>query len=56
MSALRHSHSKQDEFIYILEGSPTLYTDEGPSQLAPGMCAGFPSGTGNGHHLKNETH
>ncbi|HPH06684.1 MAG TPA: cupin domain-containing protein, partial [Methylotenera sp.] len=28
-SALRHAHTKQDEFIYILEGSPTLYTDEG---------------------------
>lgn len=24
VSALRHAHSKQDEFIYILQGSPTL--------------------------------
>jgi uncharacterized cupin superfamily protein len=28
-SALLHRHSKQDEFIYILEGRPTLITDVG---------------------------
>lgn len=55
MSALRHSHRKQDEFVYILEGRPTLVTDEGKTQLAPGMCAGFRCGTGNAHHLVNET-
>jgi uncharacterized cupin superfamily protein len=55
MSALRHAHSKQDEFVYILQGCPTLRTDEGRTQLAPGMCAGFRSGTGNAHHLVNET-
>jgi uncharacterized cupin superfamily protein len=55
MSALRHAHTKQDEFVYILEGHPTLHTDEGRTRLAPGMCAGFKSGTGNGHHLINET-
>ena len=26
-SALRHAHSRQDEFIYVLEGEPTLITD-----------------------------
>jgi uncharacterized cupin superfamily protein len=55
VSSLRHAHSKQDEFIYILQGHPTLHTDEGRMQLAPGMCAGFKSGTGNGHRLLNET-
>ena len=55
MSALRHAHAKQDEFVYILEGTPTLYTDDGASVLAPGMCAGFRAGTGNAHHLVNET-
>lgn len=54
-SALRHAHSKQDEFIYILQGHPTLHTDEGLTKLAPGMCAGFAHGTGNGHRLLNET-
>ncbi len=55
VSALRHAHTKQDEFIYILQGHPTLCTDAGRTVLAPGMCAGFKAGTGNGHHLVNET-
>jgi uncharacterized cupin superfamily protein len=54
-SALRHAHSKQDEFVYILQGRPTLHTDEGRAWLSPGMCAGFKAGTGNGHRLINET-
>lgn len=54
-SALRHAHTKQDEFIHVLCGHPTLVTDEGRTQLAPGMCAGFKAGTGNAHCLVNET-
>jgi uncharacterized cupin superfamily protein len=54
-SSLRHAHARQDEFIYILEGCPTLVTNEGDTLLAPGMCAGFPAGTGNAHHLVNHT-
>lgn len=54
-SSLRHAHSKQDEFIYILNGCPTLFTSEGRTPLSPGMCAGFPAGTGNAHTLVNET-
>src|SRR5512140_3156875 len=44
-SALRHAHSRQDEFVYILQGNPVLITDAGEAQLAPGMCAGFKAGT-----------
>jgi uncharacterized cupin superfamily protein len=55
VSSLRHAHTQQDEFIYILQGYPTLHTDEGRTVLCPGMCAGFRAGTGNGHHLSNET-
>jgi len=55
VSALRHAHSKQDEFVYILAGSPILKTDEGRTQLGPGMCAGFKAGSGNAHHLINES-
>jgi uncharacterized cupin superfamily protein len=55
ISALRHAHTTQDEFIYILQGHPTLQTDAGKTQLAPGMCAGFKAGNGNGHNLINET-
>lgn len=53
-SALLHRHSKQDEFVYILEGRPTLVTDEGEADLSPGMCAGFPA-TGRAHQLVNRT-
>jgi uncharacterized cupin superfamily protein len=53
-SALLHRHSKQDEFIYILQGNPTLVTDKGEVVLSPGMCAGFPA-QGIAHHLVNRT-
>lgn len=52
-SALRHAHAKQDEFIYVLAGRPTLVTDRGDTELAPGMCAGFRAGTGDGHQIVN---
>eukprot|EP01042_Synura_sphagnicola_P035998 gene35998-46071_t len=55
ISALRHYHSKQDEFIYILEGHPTLVTDAGETILSPGMCAGFKAGIPNGHKLINQS-
>lgn len=54
-SALRHAHSKQDELIYVLAGHPVLITDQGETALAPGMCAGFRAGTGNGHQLVNRS-
>src|SRR4051794_15788191 len=55
VSALRHSHSRQDEFIYVVEGRPTLRTNAGRTVLEAGMCAGFKAGTGDAHHLINET-
>lgn len=55
ISALRHAHTVQDELIYILEGHPTLITNAGETELAPGMCAGFRAGTGDAHHLQNRT-
>jgi uncharacterized cupin superfamily protein len=54
-SALRHAHRTQDEFVYILEGEPTLVTDAGDTPLRPGMCAGFLAGTGDAHCLVNRT-
>jgi uncharacterized cupin superfamily protein len=53
-SALLHRHSKQDEFIYILEGEPTLVTETAEVKLSPGMCAGFPA-AGEAHQLINRT-
>jgi uncharacterized cupin superfamily protein len=53
-SSLLHRHSKQDEFIYILEGTPTLITDAEETKLSPGMCAGFPA-QGRAHQLVNRS-
>lgn len=54
-SSLRHAHSRQEEFVYILSGTPTLHTNEGKALLTPGMCAGFKAGSGDAHRLLNET-
>jgi uncharacterized cupin superfamily protein len=53
-SALLHRHSKQDEFIYVLQGEATLITDEGEVELKAGMCAGFSAG-GRAHHIVNRS-
>ena len=53
-SALLHRHTKVDEFIFILEGEPTLVTDRGETLLGPGMCSGFAKG-GVAHHLVNRS-
>ncbi|MEH2254378.1 cupin domain-containing protein [Nostoc sp.] len=54
-SSIRHWHSHQDEFIYVLEGELTLVTDRGAEILTPGMAAGFPAGEANGHHFVNRS-
>jgi len=54
-SALRHAHSKQDEFVYIVQGNAVIITDAGETQLTAGMCAGFKCGTGNAHQLLNRS-
>lgn len=54
-SALRHWHTRQDEFVYVLEGELTLVTDAGETVLRPGMCAGFPAGKPDGHQLVNRS-
>jgi uncharacterized cupin superfamily protein len=55
ISAARHSHSNQDEFVYILEGTPVLVSNAGEMPMRPGMCAGFRAGTGDAHRLANRT-
>jgi uncharacterized cupin superfamily protein len=54
-SSARHAHTKQDEFVYVLEGEFVLVTDGGRQTVGPGTCIGFPAGTGDGHHFLNET-
>ena len=52
-SSQRHWHSRQDEFVYVLEGEVALVTDGGEDTLGAGMAAAFPAGEANGHHLVN---
>jgi uncharacterized cupin superfamily protein len=49
ISALAHHHSKQDEFIFILEGTLTLVLGKEEFVLNPGDCYGFKAGTGIAH-------
>lgn len=55
ISCLRHWHSHEDEFIYVVRGNLSLITNDGTQHLGPGMVAGFAKGTPNGHHLVNHS-
>jgi uncharacterized cupin superfamily protein len=54
-SSQRHWHSAEDEFIFVVQGSVVLVSDDGEETLVAGDCAGFPAGEANGHHLQNRT-
>jgi uncharacterized cupin superfamily protein len=54
-SALRHWHTHQDEFVYVLEGEVVLVTDAGEQVLRAGDCAGYPAGKRDGHHFVNRS-
>ena len=55
VSALLHHHTKQDEFIYIVAGTPTLVLDDKEYALRAGDCCGFKAGSGVGHQLVNRS-
>jgi len=52
-SSMRHWHTHEEEFVYVLSGEVVLITDAGEQLLTAGTCAGFPLGTNDGHHLVN---
>src|SRR5919201_5272282 len=54
-SALRHWHTLEDEFVYVLEGELVLVTGAGEQRLTPGMCAGYPAGSRDAHHMINRS-
>lgn len=54
-SALRHWHTLEDEFVYILSGEVILISQEGEQTLGMGMCAGYPAGKRNAHHFVNRS-
>ena len=54
-SSYRHAHSRQDEFIFVLEGEVVMETNGGAQLLKAGTCAGFPAGSGDAHRFVNRT-
>jgi uncharacterized cupin superfamily protein len=54
-SALRHWHTLEDEFVYVLSGEVVLVTDGGEQTLSAGMCAGYPGGKRDAHHFVNRS-
>jgi uncharacterized cupin superfamily protein len=54
-SSMRHWHTHEEEFIYVLEGEVVLRTDAGEQTLSAGMCAGFKAGSRDGHQFVNRS-
>jgi uncharacterized cupin superfamily protein len=54
-SSMRHWHTHEDEFVYVLDGEVVLRTGAGEQLLSAGMCAGFPAGASDGHQLINRS-
>ncbi|MBA3501526.1 MAG: cupin domain-containing protein [Deltaproteobacteria bacterium] len=54
-SSMRHWHTHEDEFVYVVEGEVVLVTDGGEEVLHAGTCAGFPAGERVGHQLVNRS-
>ena len=54
-SSMRHWHTHEEEFVFVLSGEVVLRTDAGEQVLKAGHCAGFPLGTSDGHQLVNRS-
>jgi len=54
-SALRHWHTLEDEFVYMLSGEVVLVTNDGEQVLGEGMCAGYSAGKKDAHHFVNRS-
>ena len=52
-SSMRHWHTHEEEFIYLLEGELVLVTDSGEQTLTAGTCAGFRAGSEDAHQFVN---
>jgi uncharacterized cupin superfamily protein len=54
-SALRHWHTGEDEFVYLLSGEVVLISNDGEQTLRAGDCAGYPAGKDDAHHFVNRS-
>lgn len=50
-----HAESAEEEFVYVLEGTPDVWIDGTLLRLAPGDAVAFPGGTGICHTVLNNT-
>ena len=50
-----HAESAEDEFVYVIAGTPDVWIDGHLHRLQPGDAVGFPAGTGVSHTFLNNT-
>jgi uncharacterized cupin superfamily protein len=50
-----HAESAEEEFVYVIEGTPDTWIDGILYRLRPGDGVGFPAGTGIAHCFINNT-
>jgi uncharacterized cupin superfamily protein len=50
-----HAESAEEEFVYVIEGTPDVWLDGHLHRLQPGDGVGFPAGTGIAHTFLNNT-
>ncbi len=55
ISSLRHWHTGEDEFVWMVSGELVLVQGGGETVLRAGDAAAFKAGDPDGHHLRNRT-
>ena len=50
-----HAESAEEEFVYVLDGTPDAWIDGHLHRLSPGDAVAFPAGTGVCHTFLNNT-
>jgi uncharacterized cupin superfamily protein len=50
-----HAESDEEEFVYVVEGTPSLWLNGVLHELSPGDGVGFPPGTGISHSFLNNS-
>lgn len=54
-SSIPHCHSRDEEFVFVVSGHPSLWIDGNLHQLKAGDAVAFPAGTGIAHTFLNNT-
>jgi uncharacterized cupin superfamily protein len=54
-TSLPHAESDEEEFVYVIDGTPDLWLNGTLHRLSPGDGVGFPPGTGIAHSFLNNT-